>query len=192
MNNDEWFNAAKNGNLVQIKKMIQSGNINIDQRNYRGNTALKLAAQHGHTELTKFLIESGANIDIKDFYGDTALISTTYFRHIEVLKLLIKANANVNARNHRGVTALSFAVVYNNFEMANILIDAGARVDSRKKIIEHMYSSEIENLLKRAGAVFIKNPMFKCFKCSTPEEFSRKMEIYKRGVTANDMHRYWL
>merc|ERR1711981_745684 len=67
--------AAKVGDLDRVKFFIENG-IHIDQASVpQGLTALHHAAQHGHIEVVKYLVEKGANINARGLttkYGELA------------------------------------------------------------------------------------------------------------------------
>lgn len=68
-----WFNAAKNGDAVSIKKLI--GSIDVNAQDESGNTALIYAAMKYHENIVKELLAvPGINVNIKNKEGGTALM----------------------------------------------------------------------------------------------------------------------
>ena len=59
-----------------------------------GATALILAAQSGHVEVVRLLLEAGADKDVADDDGATALMEAAYRGHVEVVRLLLEAGAD--------------------------------------------------------------------------------------------------
>jgi len=74
-----------------------------------GKTALMHAAQFGHLETCKLLLELGAHVDTRTNWGSTALMWAAEYGNIKICKVLIKAGAHVNAQTNRGSTAYSYA-----------------------------------------------------------------------------------
>lgn len=59
------------------------------------STPLMEAAQEGHVELTKLLLESGAKVNATSATGDTALSYACENGHTDVADLLLKYNADL-------------------------------------------------------------------------------------------------
>ena len=67
-----------------------------------GTTPLLIAAQNGHLEVVRFLVESGAKKDqctIDD--GSTPLRVAAQKGHLEVVRFLAESRANKRPRHHR-------------------------------------------------------------------------------------------
>jgi ankyrin repeat protein len=62
-----------------VKKILRSkkgdNNYDVDERTNDGQTALMLAAQLGHREILRLLMENGADIESAGENGNTALIA---------------------------------------------------------------------------------------------------------------------
>jgi ankyrin repeat protein len=61
---DIWFMAIRDGNRVIIERYLGSG-WNVNAQAEWGETALHLAAQNGHLEIVKLLLEHGADVNAK-------------------------------------------------------------------------------------------------------------------------------
>ena len=64
------FEAAQNGNIETLKKLISRG-ADINRKDRLGNTALHYAVVSDNFEIVKYLIEAGASILIRDRKGRT-------------------------------------------------------------------------------------------------------------------------
>jgi ankyrin repeat protein len=65
--NEDLIKAAANGDIKGIKKMLESGlNVNIL---FNGQSALHAAAQNGHLDIVKVLLNCGADIEMPDKDG---------------------------------------------------------------------------------------------------------------------------
>ncbi|WP_333023693.1 ankyrin repeat domain-containing protein, partial [Wolbachia endosymbiont of Pentidionis agamae] len=67
-------------------------------------------AEHGHTDIVKFLINHKANADATDNYGITPLHEAAECGHTDIVKLLIENKANVNALDRYGKTPLYYVI----------------------------------------------------------------------------------
>jgi hypothetical protein len=142
--------ASKKGDTATVQTLIREGadvNAVLDYQ-----TAIELAAEHGHTETVKALIAAGASVHLdkalifaaKNGYTDIAktlvtalgtddvtvfsvpLIDAAGKGHIEIVKNLIEAGADVNSRYWTGgITALMAAAASGWPEIVQVLIDAG-------------------------------------------------------------------
>lgn len=67
MNNlEKLIDAAKQGNLVQLKAVLQSHPELINQRDSSGATALHYATFGGHRSVVEELVKQGADINARD------------------------------------------------------------------------------------------------------------------------------
>ncbi len=70
-------NAAVYGKLERVKTLIEKEGVDVNARETQtkiGGTALILAAEEGHLEVVKYLINKGADINAKADNGNTALM----------------------------------------------------------------------------------------------------------------------
>ena len=58
------------------------------------------AAQEGHLELVRYLLEANADVNAQTQTGDTALTYSCENGHTEVAKLLLQYNANLVSKPH--------------------------------------------------------------------------------------------
>src|SRR5262245_32710088 len=71
--NEEFFAAARKGDVAAVKAMVEKGT-DINARTKYGATALSYACDKGHVELVKYLLDHGADVNVKDtFYGEVTL-----------------------------------------------------------------------------------------------------------------------
>ena len=95
--NRRFLDAAQKGNLKEIESLLGQG-VEVDTRddtivmggNY-GPTALHYAAQFGHVEIVKFLLEKGANLDLQDHRSNKPRDLAVKNDHFAVSHLLAQA-----------------------------------------------------------------------------------------------------
>ncbi|MGH7451925.1 MAG: ankyrin repeat domain-containing protein, partial [bacterium] len=123
-------------------------------------TALSYAADRGHLEVVKVLIEHGAELNIKDtFYNSPPLAWAAYNGHTDVVKFLLEKGAEGKE------TALMSGIENNNLEMVKAALAVGGIKDetltSALTRATQSNKTEIIEALKKAGAVPAKVPDFK-------------------------------
>src|ERR1700722_6174718 len=71
------FNAARADDVKTVQSLIAS-NVDINQRNEDGFTALVLASYNGSPNVAELLLQHPASTDIKDPVGRTALMAASF------------------------------------------------------------------------------------------------------------------
>ncbi|KAI8380957.1 ankyrin repeat-containing domain protein [Radiomyces spectabilis] len=124
--------AAKDGNMAAVKRLItQVANIqNPDPDN--GYTTLMYAAQHGHLELVEFLLEMGHEEEVisVDNEGITVLMIAAMHNHEEIFyNYVIRYPECIHAISKNGWTALLYAAENGNANLVNYLLSISADID---------------------------------------------------------------
>ena len=86
------------------------------------------AANNGHVDVCKVLIEFGAPIDDTSNNGKTPLHWASLWGHIKVAKYLIEHGADLNKQDIDGMTPLMTAVFKGHFQIARALVENGANL----------------------------------------------------------------
>lgn len=90
---DRLWAAAREGDLATIKKLAAEG-VDINASTQYGATALSFAADKGHIEVVRFLLESGADPNKSDtFYQASPITWASENDHLEVAVLLVAHGA---------------------------------------------------------------------------------------------------
>lgn len=119
--------------LLDFVKAAIAAKADTKLTNRFGGTALIPAADRGHVEVVKELLEhSDVAIDHVNNLGWTALLEAVILgdggsRHQEIVKLLIAHEANVSLADSQGVTPLQHAKNRGYTEMVRALTEAGAK-----------------------------------------------------------------
>lgn len=99
------------GDFARSEELIRSG-VDVNDRDYAGNTALHDAALKGHLDIVRLLLDNGAIIDIRSGAADldTPLIDAASRGHLEVVKFLLDRGADPRILNAQGKSALDFVI----------------------------------------------------------------------------------
>jgi ankyrin repeat protein len=149
--NDEFFAAARHGDIAAVKAFLDKGT-DVNTKTRYGSTALFYACDRGNVELVKFLLERGADPDARDtFYGATPMTWAADKGHVEVVRLLVEKGAKEKD------DALAVGVDKGSMELVKTVLDkggasAGAMTKALTKANETK-KTEIAEVLTKAGAV---------------------------------------
>jgi ankyrin repeat protein len=145
-------NRTESGQEVRVQ-------VNVEEKDDKGRTALIGAARNGHTEVVKLLLNAGANMEAKDTNGWTSLIRVAWNGHTEMVKLLLNAGANMEAKDRNGWISLICAAYNGHTEVVKLLLNAGANLEAKDtkgwtSLICAAWNGHIEviKLLLKAGA----------------------------------------
>ena len=122
--------AAKSGDLDKARKLLQSGNYNVNMLaggyGYT-RTTLHLACIHGHIDMVRMLIsEFKADVNIRDWVRNTPLHDAARNGNEDiVLALIHEFSCDVNIRGYNGETFLHRACANGH---ANIVKSAGMHI----------------------------------------------------------------
>lgn len=95
--------AAAEGDLAATTAALQAGTSTSTVGGPHARTALHLAAENGHVEVAKALLEAGANVNARDTGGNTPLHLAG--QHAAMGALLMQHGADHEVRNTAGVLA---------------------------------------------------------------------------------------
>lgn len=150
--------AARAGQVGIVRLLLKEG-ADITATEY-GRKAWMLAAEEGHTDVVKILIDDAREINERTGpLGYTTLIEAALRGRVETIGYLIKRGADVNATSEFGETALMHAAAGGHIKVVNILLGEGASVNAAKSsgMTPLMYAArrghtEVVKLLIKKGA----------------------------------------
>ncbi|XP_046961355.1 E3 ubiquitin-protein ligase MIB1 [Vanessa cardui] len=125
--NEELVKAAANGDAARCADILaRTDGAQADVNGvYGGHTALQAAAQNGHVEAVRALVEAGAEADAEDRDGDRAAHHAAFGDESAALRVLASAGADLNARNRRRQTPLHIAVNKGHLAVVRTLLQLG-------------------------------------------------------------------
>ena len=112
--------VAKN-DVASLKILLKITEVDIDQLNESGKSALMVAVAYDYVECVQVLIDAKAQIDLPDENGFTALMFAAQFNRIEIVKQLLAANANIYLSTPEGLNAITIAEENGHAEILMLL-----------------------------------------------------------------------
>eukprot|EP00548_Thalassiothrix_antarctica_P012360 CAMPEP_0194161710 /NCGR_PEP_ID=MMETSP0152-20130528/79083_1 /TAXON_ID=1049557 /ORGANISM="Thalassiothrix antarctica, Strain L6-D1" /LENGTH=896 /DNA_ID=CAMNT_0038871525 /DNA_START=985 /DNA_END=3675 /DNA_ORIENTATION=- len=117
--------------LVKLEKMIADGTVDPEEDPHvDGVTALHVAAQGGHIETVKIILEAGATVTVEDDNKRTALYLAVKGNYGEVSVELVKAGGDPNTKyideDEETHNLLMDSIIVENEEFSKLLIEKGA------------------------------------------------------------------
>ena len=157
----EMMNAARTGDAVQIRNLLERDVSLVHVRDADKNTPLHLAIDEGHLEAAVLLLDRGADIEAVNYKSETPLHIAAHDGNAAAVKLLLNHGADLTKREMRHRIPLYLATNWGrDLETVRLLIDAGSDVNDTNQngesvLISTLYygKKEIIDLLLDRGAV---------------------------------------
>lgn len=90
---NEFVSAAWVNDIEKMRKMRRNG-IDIESRNSSESTALHAAANRGHVDILRWLLDFGANVNSRDCIGRTPLFRACIEDDLEIVGILLDHDAD--------------------------------------------------------------------------------------------------
>uniref|UniRef100_A0A452IY71 Uncharacterized protein n=1 Tax=Gopherus agassizii TaxID=38772 RepID=A0A452IY71_9SAUR len=119
--------AAWKGDAEIVKLLIHQGpsHTKVNEQNNDNETALHCAAQYGHTEVVKVLLEELTDPTMRNNKFETPLDLAALYGRLEVVKMLLNAHPNLLSCNTKKHTPLHLAARNGHKAVVHVLLDAG-------------------------------------------------------------------
>ncbi|UPX10729.1 Glycerophosphodiester phosphodiesterase [Ascochyta rabiei] len=122
----EALALATKMNFVTIVKLLVDAGVDVNYQNKQGETALHIAAQYGHVECARALLEGSSvnkiDVDIpENTFAWTPLFNACVDKHLPVVELLAAAGADLQRHDNSGWTAKEQAALRGHMEIAYYL-----------------------------------------------------------------------
>ena len=116
--------SAGFGNL-EVYKLFHAvavvKNPKLEEKGLKGRTPLHIAAQSGHFEVCKFIIEREDNKNPSDSDGLTPLLVAVAKGHLDICSIIIDNITDKNPADNRGWTALHSAAHYGQLDIYKLI-----------------------------------------------------------------------
>ncbi len=123
--------ATREGNLEQVRSLLNEDATSVNSSNDRGSTALNLASESGQIQIVKLLLDSGADIEAVDIDGDSPLMGAAYKGQPHIFLLLISRGANTAILNVSENGILHYAAIGGSVEIAQLALAAGSDINAQ-------------------------------------------------------------
>uniref|UniRef100_A0A480MNQ3 Ankyrin repeat and SAM domain-containing protein 1A n=1 Tax=Sus scrofa TaxID=9823 RepID=A0A480MNQ3_PIG len=119
--------AAWKGDAQIVRLLIHQGpsHTKVNEQNNDNETALHCAAQYGHTEVVKVLLEELTDPTMRNNKFETPLDLAALYGRLDVVKMLLNAHPNLLSCNTKKHTPLHLAARNGHRAVVQVLLDAG-------------------------------------------------------------------
>lgn len=205
---------AGNFSASAVENLLAAKNINLNEKDKYGNSALAYATIFRVLKSAETLLAHGADVNTKNRWGQTPLmqavgqtsIGFSNIAHednemkktIEALTLaLIDKGAEINVADHDRWTSLMMAVANDRAEIAAVLLSKGAEVNAKNKRGETplILAAErgnipiLRNLLAKGADVHVKETLYgntAMLAATRGEHLDVLKELVERGGNINE------
>lgn len=129
--------SVKSGNVEEVKRLIDTGTIDVNQKNQKGYTALSCATSTPNLMITyntesqirydiidALLAHPSCDINLQNAAGNTPLHFSCIECDYEAVKRLIAhQSCDINLQNISGQTPLMIAIAYEYWNIVELLLD---------------------------------------------------------------------
>lgn len=113
--------AAKRGDAAEIARLLDAGADINAAGGFWGNTALGWAADQGHLDCARLLLDRGAKIDAPNSLGWSPLVNAILGNRAPIVELLLEKGASTTLKDGSGRTPLDNALNYKMKAMVELL-----------------------------------------------------------------------
>ena len=123
--------------LPDVVRLLLEHGVDVNGRNFQGETPLHIAAANGLVKVVRVLLEHGANVGAEDKKGKTPLHTAAENQYLEpnepaeVMRVLLEHGANVGAEDNDGRSPLHGAAELGRVGRVRVLLEHGANVGAQ-------------------------------------------------------------
>jgi serine/threonine-protein phosphatase 6 regulatory ankyrin repeat subunit B len=158
-----FLSSANHNNFLPLIKLFIDAGANVNVKDEKGITPLKMALCFGTPEAVRLLLTSSADSNALDVAGNTPLMYAVDRGDSSIVKLLLNFKADVNAKNNNGLTSLMCATMHESIAIIKLLLEADAAIDAQNDVGDTalLYAitqnnKEVTELLLNSGAAINK------------------------------------
>ncbi|XP_025159696.1 ankyrin repeat domain-containing protein 17 isoform X2 [Harpegnathos saltator] len=119
---------ACHGGFLRVVEYLIKTDIDINM-GYAVYTPLIKAAQAGHIDVVRYLLNCAAEVEIQSDKGKTALTYACENGHTDIVTLLLTFNANLEHETKEGATPLILACIAGHFDLVQYLMTTGVNIN---------------------------------------------------------------
>ncbi|XP_071115898.1 ankyrin repeat domain-containing protein 29-like [Haliotis cracherodii] len=123
----DLFVASRDGKMTDVRRILSTGNVNINCRFGRySRTPVMWAAYGGHREVLELLLKNCADVSMVDSTGSNLLFWACQGGHVETVKFILSLNVvDINARNKAGWKAVGRARHQGHQRVVDLMMSRG-------------------------------------------------------------------
>ena len=111
---------------------LQAQNVDVNEKNYKGNTALHLAAATWSPVFVSLLLDNGAEVNVENGKGHTPLCEAALRGAAEICQILVKSGASLECRSKQySCNVLHHAAEAGHLHACRALLGCGVPADCR-------------------------------------------------------------
>ncbi len=126
--------AVKNQHRDVARALIAGGDVNVNEPQPDGATALHWAVHRDDLEVTQLLLEAGANANAINDFGVMPMSLAATNRNASIVRTLLDAGANADAALLTGETVLMRAAHSGDLEVVESLLEHGADINASEPV----------------------------------------------------------
>lgn len=115
----------------QSRNGPKGDDVDVDSKDDEGWTPLSWAAQTGHVEIVRLLLEMGLDVKAEEKFRETALHRAAANAALTVARLLLEKGADIEAKTSEGWTALQVAAKGGHEAIVRLLLENGADIEAK-------------------------------------------------------------
>ena len=132
LSGQEIHRTASTGDIEGVCELLDAHPELLDSRDDAQRTPLICAAEAGHADLVRCLIERGADVHAGDGDDSRAIHFAAAGGHYSVIDLLLGVGVDLNEANRNGMTPLHFASAAGREGCVDFLLERGVNVNVRE------------------------------------------------------------
>ncbi len=126
---NELGRAIVSGDTDAVTAVLDRGASARGARNSWSDLPLHTAAEWGHVDIVKLLVERGADVNARSPWGTTPLFQAAREGHIDVMEFLLDNGAEVNVDAGDVYNPLNMAILWGHWQAAELLVSRGADIN---------------------------------------------------------------
>ena len=117
------IDAAASGDLVGLRALLETSELDLNARDSRGRTALMTATYANQPAAVELLLKAGADVDLQDDMRNNPFLYSGAEGLLEILKLTHRAGADPTIRNRYGGVAIIPAAEKGHLDAVRYLLE---------------------------------------------------------------------
>ncbi|XP_071093620.1 26S proteasome non-ATPase regulatory subunit 10-like, partial [Haliotis cracherodii] len=123
------LDACRAGDVDEVRNVVGQRGVSLNCRGVCRDTPVIVAAEKGHREVVKLLVNDGADVTLLNDVGNNILHVACRGSDVEMVKFLLSLNmVDINSRGWRNRTPVLEAAVNGRRDVVELLMSEGADV----------------------------------------------------------------